>query len=97
MPEDDEMMSGGEEGGGGGGVVDEGNLNDSCQFIDGQFVCTPPDGPSPEEVPPPIQTECPQCNQILPTPPSGTRGNYFWDSKKIIDNVTKPLNKKKKQ
>ena len=95
MPEDDEMMSGGEEGGG-GGVVDEGNLNDSCEFINGQFVCTTPGGPSPQDLPPPTQTQCPTCDQISSAPQTGSRGNYFWDSKKIIDKSIKPLNKKKK-
>lgn len=100
MPEDDGGQfynpGGPSDGGGGGGVIDEGNLNDTCEFIDGQFVCTTPGGPSPSEVDPPSQTECPQCNQIADTPPSGTRGNLFWDSQSIIKKALEPLNNKKK-
>jgi hypothetical protein len=90
MPED-EMSTGGDEQGG----TLPGEVDQECLvFVDGQFVPCP----TPEDTQPniPSQTVCPTCDQINPyVPPSGTRSNYYWDSKKIIEQATKPLNKGK--
>ena len=97
MPEDemstggDEMSTGDQEG---GNTLPNGDPNSCVVFVDGQFVpCPTPEEPEPEI---PTQTICPKCNAINRyVPPSGTRSNYYWDSKKIIQNALKPLNKKK--
>ena len=96
MPEDDDMMSGGDEGGGtGGNTLPDTDPNACLIFVNGQFVpCPTPGNPEPEI---PTQTLCPSCDQINPNfPATGTRSNYYWDSKSIIEKATKPLTKKKK-
>jgi hypothetical protein len=87
------MSTGGDEQTGGSTLPND-DPNACLVFVDGQWVsCPPPEQPEPEV---PSQTLCPSCNQINPyVPPSGTRSNYYWDSKKIIEQATKPLNKGK--
>ena len=92
MPDEEEDSGGGA---GGGNVVDEGNLNEGCQFIDGQWVCPDDSQPNiPAQPNVPSQTQCPSCDQLSYAPPSGTRGSYYWDSQDIIKKATAPLNKK---
>jgi hypothetical protein len=82
--DDGDMMGGGGEVGG-GGVVDDGNLNIGCEFINGQWVCPTPELSSNTQQP-----------TIKKKSINGTRSSYYWDSNKNIEKLTKPLSKKKK-